>query len=288
MSETVKETVMRLEDFTPFVDGLDHPEGVAWGPDGFVYAGGEAGQIYRIALDTGEYQQVATTGGFTLGLALDADNTIYTCNHQLHKVMRVTPAGAVSVYSGGSPDRPLRTPNYPVFDRAGNLYVSDSGEFGKNDGCLFRIRPGGQTDVASESLRAFPNGMALGPGGDELYVVLSTLPGVVKVALNTDGPVGEPQPVVELPDTVPDGVAFDEDGSLYIACYAPNEIYRLSPSGKLETLVADWMNTTLPTPTNLAFCGPDRRTLVTAGLARWHLCKARMPVAGLPVLCPKL
>ena len=26
---------------------FDHPEAVAWGPDGNAYAGGEAGQLYR-------------------------------------------------------------------------------------------------------------------------------------------------------------------------------------------------------------------------------------------------
>jgi gluconolactonase len=37
-----------LSEFDLLADGLDHPEGVTWGPDGFVYAGGEAGQIYRV------------------------------------------------------------------------------------------------------------------------------------------------------------------------------------------------------------------------------------------------
>ena len=29
---------------------LDHPEAVAWGPDGRIYAGGEDGQLYRLGL----------------------------------------------------------------------------------------------------------------------------------------------------------------------------------------------------------------------------------------------
>ena len=35
------------------VEGLDHPEGIAWGLDGHAYAGGEAGQVYRIDVDAG-------------------------------------------------------------------------------------------------------------------------------------------------------------------------------------------------------------------------------------------
>ena len=182
----------------------------------------------------------------------------------------------------------MRTPNYSVFDRAGRLYVSDSGEWGKNDGCLFCIYPGGRTVMVSDRPTAFPNGLALGPRGDELYIVLSTRPGVSKVAVHEDGSVGEPQDVVELPYTVPDGLAFDEEGALYVSCYAPNYIYRLAPSGKLDLLVSDWTNTTLPGPTNLAFCGPDRRSLVVAGLSRWHITRARVAVPGLALVYPEL
>src|SRR4051812_49651927 len=53
-------------EFTTLAEGLDHPEGAAVGPDGTVYAGGEAGQIYRIAAD-GTPEQYADTGGVLFG-----------------------------------------------------------------------------------------------------------------------------------------------------------------------------------------------------------------------------
>ena len=62
------------------VEGLDHPEGIAWGLDGHVYAGGEAGQIYRVNIDRKEASEIANTGGFVLGIALDADSNIYACD----------------------------------------------------------------------------------------------------------------------------------------------------------------------------------------------------------------
>ena len=40
-----------------FGEGLDHPECVAWGCDGYAYAGGEAGQIYRIDIENGVFEQ---------------------------------------------------------------------------------------------------------------------------------------------------------------------------------------------------------------------------------------
>ena len=52
------------------VDGLDHPEGIAWGLDGYAYAGGEAGQVYRIDIERRELKHFADTGGFVLGMWL--------------------------------------------------------------------------------------------------------------------------------------------------------------------------------------------------------------------------
>ena len=59
-------------DVSVLVDGLDHVEGIVWGLDGYCYAGGEAGQIYRIDVERREAVQIADTGGLVLGVALDA------------------------------------------------------------------------------------------------------------------------------------------------------------------------------------------------------------------------
>lgn len=281
-------SVLSLDYCLPFAFGLDHPEGVAWGLDGFVYAGGEAGQFYRVGLD-GQVMQIATTDGFILGLALDADSAIYACVVGKPAVVRVAPNGTVTPYSLGTPQRPMVNPNYPVFDRAGNLYVSDSGQWKKNNGAVFRVRPDGVTELWNTVVTNFPNGMALAPKEDALYIACSTpKPSVVRLPITADGSAGTPETVIELPETVPDGLAFDSVGDLYIACYAPNRIYRFSSTSRLDVLIEDWENTIIAGPANIAFCGADHTTMVISSLSRWHLTRVELGVRGLPLHYPHL
>lgn len=270
-------------------EGLDHPEGVAWGPDGFLYAGGESGQIYRIDVETRSSTQLCSTGGFSLGLALDAESAVYVCDLTSSSVLRVAQDGVVTTYSAGSPARPMVTPNYPVFDRHGNLYVSDSGQWTQGGGgCVYVVRPGGATSVWSTNASRFANGMALSPKGDYLYVVESLLPGVIRLPILADGSAGVHEVVLELPETVPDGLAFTAGGTLLIACYRPDRIYALDLAGGLSILADDPLGTNIAAPTNVAFGRADLRSLFIASLGRWHVAELRLDSPGLPLQYPNL
>jgi sugar lactone lactonase YvrE len=99
-------------------EGLDHPEDVCWSPtERAVYAGGEAGQVYRFRLGGGAVQTVATIeSGFLLGLARDGTGSVYTCDPGNGCVHRVSPDGRV----GGAPDLLLAAePRVPACARGG-------------------------------------------------------------------------------------------------------------------------------------------------------------------------
>ena len=50
------------------------------------------------------------------------------------------------------------------------------------------------------------------------------------------------------------------DGNLYVACYASDEIWRISPAGEKQLLAWDHHAILLSRPTNIAFGGPDLKT----------------------------
>src|SRR5262245_44535071 len=82
-----------VRDCRVVVGGLDHVEGVAFGPDRRLYAGGEAGQIYRVGADGSGLEEYANVGGMVGGVCLDADGTLYECNYGTLRVNRVRPDG---------------------------------------------------------------------------------------------------------------------------------------------------------------------------------------------------
>lgn len=276
-----------LGSFETVATGLDHPEGVAAGPDGRLYAGGEAGQIYRIEAD-GSVHEIASTGGFVYGITLDAAGNVYACDYGNACVKRISPDGETTTYSSGTSDRPMRVPNFAAFDDRGNLYVTDSGEWGDDDGVIYRVAGDGSTVVWSDRVPRFPNGCCLDAEGEALLVVESRGRVVVRIPIRDDGSPGEPSPVVDLSGSQPDGIALAEDGTMFVGCYRPDVIFRVTPGGVAEVFAEDPDGVVLNQPTNVAFAGEGFDRLVVSSLGGWSLVGADAGVRGLRLRYPAL
>ena len=222
-------------------------------------------------------------------MALDAHHNIYACDAGNKAVMKITQGGVVSVYSSGTEDEPFRVPNYPAFDADGNLYVCDSGDWHADNGIVYRIKPGGEAEVWDRRPKEFPNGLCMGPGGEDIYVAMSVNPPRVdRIRIEADGSPGRMETVAEFPRTVPDGVAFDVNGNLYVSMYRPDVIYRRTPDGQIDILAEDFEGTLIAAPTNIAFCGRNRDVLLSTNLGRWHITRYDAGVAGHPLNYPDI
>jgi gluconolactonase len=267
-----------LQKFEVFAEGLDHPEGLAFDADGNLWAGGELGQIYKIT-QKGKVRTVATLGGFNLGLTFSARQDLFVCNFKLGALIQLDRSGkTVRSWERAGRYR-FRTPNFSVFDRAGNLYFSDSGEFKKDDGFLFVLRTNGKIEQLLDRL-SFPNGLSLSADERTLYVVQSTKNNVLAVPLLDTGAIGKPHVYAAGLNNVPDGAALDAEGNLYATCYASHNVYRVTPDGKVSLFASDPEGTMLASPTNAAFGGADFDEMYFANLSRWHICRARVGIRG--------
>ncbi|HLY62017.1 MAG TPA: SMP-30/gluconolactonase/LRE family protein [Terriglobia bacterium] len=266
-----------------FATGLDHPEGLAVSRDGVVYAGGEAGQVYRISEDGKSIDVIARTGGYCLGIALDRDDRIYICDCGRKCVIRVDSKGQVEVFASEVDGHPFQTPNFGVFDRKGNLYVSDSGDWEQVNGRVYRITPAGHVSIFHPGPFYFANGLALTDSEDHLYVVETTAHRVLRIPIRPDGSAGSPEVFVDEMLRVPDGLAFDASQSLYVTCYASDVLYRVTRDGVAEMLCRDENSYMLNRPTNCAFSGLEGNKLLIANVGGEFLTELTLPERGMPL-----
>ncbi len=274
------EPIIRTGEIKTYAKGLDHPEGLAIDRDRDVWAGGEAGQLYRIG--GGSVEVVAQLGGFCLGITISRDQEIVVCNAGLHCVQYVDRLGKVLRTIDRAGGSALKTPNFSVFDEDGNLYFSDSGTWNGGDGHLYRVRPNATAEHVAGPF-FFANGLAMSADGGYLFVAESQRDRVMRVELNRDASAGASEVYASGLQRIPDGLALDCEGALYVTCYASDSIYRVSPDGQAELFAYDPEGTILARPTNVAFGGVDRKTMLIANLGRWHISEIRVDVAGLPL-----
>jgi len=281
------ETILDISAAKVFYDGLlteprlDHPEGLAVHGDGSIWCGGERGQIYRIEPDASSIEQLASTGGFSQGMAFDAEDNLYFCDLKHGAVMRLdAKSGVLEKFADGAEGSGINIPNYPVFDAEGRLYVSDSHAFKEPGPGIFRFEPDGAGELWYDDPINFANGLALSADGRHLYVAETFGNTVFRIAIEDDGSAGTREEVASLTGVLPDGLAFDTENNLYVACYEPSQVLRVAPDGTIARLIGDEEAHLFCHPTNLAFRGG---TLFTTNLGRWHITAVDTTAEGLPL-----
>ena len=264
-------------------EGLDHPEGLCFAADGALVAGGESGQIYRIDPRTGKSRTIARTGGFVLGVCADASGGVYACDAGRNEVLRIDPDGSVGAVSAGT----LDNPNDCAFDADGNLYFTESGVYHphRHTGRLFVITPDGKTECIHPGPFRFANGIFVDAESSKLYMVESTAPSVLEFQLEGHRlATGDPTRRIELePDTVPDGIALDEEGNIYVAFYSPDQIGVIGTDGSFEVIYRDFLAEWMNRPTNIAL-RPNE--IYFANLGGWHIGSVQHSLSPLPPAVP--
>ena len=132
----------------------------------------------------------------------------------------------------------------------------------------------------------FPNGCCLSAEGDALLVVESSPRRVVRVPIGADGAAGAPETVVDLGGSQPDGIALAADGTMFVGCYRPDRVWRVTPEGRPEIWLDDPDGVALNQPANVAFIGADLDRLAISSLGGWSIVAIEVGVRGLPLRSP--
>ena len=269
-----------------FARDVSNPEGPVRLPDGsWAITEMNRGVVSQISADGATRRVIAQTGRPN-GLALDAAGHLWVAESRFPALLKLTLEGVATTISQGSSDLPFLWPNDLCFGPDGALYMTDSGVLLDDfeglqppeavydvpvDGRVWHIDlRTGECAVLDRGLR-FANGIAFGPGGEDLYVS-ETLTGNIYRYRIAEGNVEGGRrlfgnvmckpPVEHGRVAGPDGMAFDVEGNLYVGVLAQGDITILGPDGSVRNRLA--IDGTFPT--NVAFAGPgQRRILITEG-----------------------
>jgi gluconolactonase len=218
---------------------------------------------------------------------------------------RFAPAtGTLEILCSAIDGTPLVASNYPIVDRAGNVWCSHStfdrtaSERGLADGFVYRVRPDGRAAVMASGF-AFANGLALDADESYLYVCQTMGRSVVRLPIHANGSLGpiEPYgPVLGEPafrGATPaerarfgatDGCGFDAEGNLWVTLVLANKVVAITPTYQVVTLIHDPTGELMSWPTNVSWGGADMCDLYIGTIRRDYVLHARSPVPGLPLV----
>jgi gluconolactonase len=258
--------LLPINRFSIFANGLDHPECLAFDREGFIWAGGEAGQVYRID-PAGKVEQVATLGTFNAGVAWSPQDDLFVCN-PAQGVVRVRRDGTHQLFASHAGEHKIVCANFGLFDRTGNFWVTDSGQWMKQNGFLALVTPEGHGEVLAGPF-GYANGLAMSADEASIYMVESDTNRIYRIDTRTC----EHEIFAENVGRMPDGLALDAAGNLYCTCYASDDIHRITPAGEKQLFAHDPWAILLSRPTNLAF--HDGHVYV-ANLGRQTITRAKL------------
>lgn len=211
------------------------------------------------------------------GLAVDAQGRLVVASHKDKALMRYTLDGKRTPIAQRYQGQVFNSPNDIAIAADGTIYFTDpdyqktAAPGGQPVTGIYRVALDGKVTLVDGS-RKNPNGIALSPSGDVLYVNASD--GLLKAYPIVNGVPGQGRDLVK-GLTVADGMTLDCHGNLYITEHEVKRVRVFSPQGKeLATIRVD------ANITNAAFGGADGKTLYLTGAgALWQV---PLQVTGAP------
>jgi gluconolactonase len=259
--------------------GFGFTEGPLWHPDGFYYfVDIRASRLYRLA-PGGTAEVVRENTGEGNGSTFDLDGRLLMCEGGNRRVTRMDAGGQVAVAADRYEGKRLNRPNDIVCASDGSIYFTDPGgrlPLGERElahSGVYRIAPSGALTLVAEC--EYPNGLAFSPDERVLYVANTrSTPYIHELHLAPDGTLARRRIFADMSsderDGVPDGMKVDIEGRVY--CTGAGGTWVFAPDGARLGIIR-----TPEIPANLAFGGPDLRTLFFTARTSVYTLRVRVP-----------
>jgi gluconolactonase len=238
-------------------DGFQFTEGPVWHKDGYLlFSDIPANKIYRWT--PGETVLVyRANSGKSNGLTLDGEGRLVACEHWNRRISRTELEGALMAVCGLYEGKRFNSPNDLAIRADGMIFFTDP-TYGledrdKEQTCngLYRVKPGKEAVLLADDFD-MPNGLALSPDENTLYVADTREGHVRAFEIDRDGNVSGGRVLCDVPG--PDGMKVDVRGNLYVTSSDGISVFRADGSrlGVIEVPEK---------PSNCAFGGADMKTL---------------------------
>ena len=258
-------------------DGFQGTEGPVGAPDGGLYfTDPYASKMYKMDRNGNVSLWREDTGG-TSGIFLLKDGRLLGAETGRHRLVAIDPDGKLTpLATVGAGGRALRLTNDIIVDKKGGIYFTDPAPFAfagqpvpteKPPGFVYYLSPEGNLVLIDDQITR-PNGISLTFDGKTLLVADTDTENLWAFDVQPDGTAKNRRSFVKLRDPRPgpdgnlrsgaDGMAMDTEGRLYVTTSSGVQV--VDARGQYLGTIRIPKN-----PSNVAFGGPDRRTLYITG-----------------------
>jgi len=296
---------------------LRRPENVLCFRDGTVFASSNEGFLTRISPEGRQWRIGNSPGAAPTTMALESETAIIVNDTADGHVHRMRLDGHYETLIEEIDGQPIGSANYVFLDRQDRLWIAvatrkppphETIEV-RHDGYIALVEDG-TARIIADGLR-WPNEVRLDRHESYAYVSETFGQRVLRYRVSGSGDLGDPE--VFGPDplgncALPDGIALDADGNLWVAIVSRNGLQVIEPGGEAHTvfeqpvppalaalaaalpggrirreMLAACAGPDLKLLTSVGFAGPELKTVVMGSLAMDHLVSFASPVAGLPL-----
>ena len=278
MADTLS-SILETREAERLATGFVFTEGPLWHPDGFYYfVDVRSSVLYR--LTPGRPHEVVRdkTGGGN-GTTFDLQGRLVLCEGENRRVTRTSSDGRIEVLMDRFEGKRLNRPNDVVCKSDGSIYFTDPGlrvplaERELTYAGVYRVTPDGQQSLVADF--EYPNGLAFSPDERLLYVANTRWAQYIHVLeLDASGKMVRRRIFADMSSDekvgVPDGMKVDVEGRVY--CTGPGGTWVFAPDGTRLGIIR-----TPEVPANLAFGGPDLKTLFFTAHTSVYTLRVKVP-----------